>query len=37
MNSLLNANPTLSKIISKGRDKIPTVLLDATPNPTHNF
>jgi hypothetical protein len=31
MNSLLNANPTLSKLLVV--DKIPTVLLDATPNP----
>jgi hypothetical protein len=33
MNSLLNANPTLSKLLVKVEDKIPTVLLDATPNP----
>lgn len=33
INSLLNANPTLSKLLVKVEDKIPTVLLDATPTP----
>jgi hypothetical protein len=36
MNSLLNANPTLSKLLVKVEIR-PTVLLDATPNPYHNF
>jgi hypothetical protein len=36
MNSLLNANPTLSKLLVRVEIR-PTVLLDATPNPYHNF
>jgi hypothetical protein len=33
MNSLLNANPTLSKLLVKVENKVPTVLLNATPTP----
>ena len=33
VNSTLSANPTLSKLLVKVKDNVPTVVIDASPNP----